>query len=82
MRTRIGIVGAGGRMGRMLIEACLKDEQLVLGAAFDTPGSPAIGKTAGDLVGMASDVVVTDDLLAGLKNIDCLIPVEHPELLP
>ena len=79
MRTRIGIVGAGGRMGRMLIEACLKDEQLVLGAAFDTPGSPAIGKTAGDLVGMTNDVVVTDDLLAGLKNIDCLIDFTRPQ---
>ena len=78
-KTRIGIVGAGGRMGRMLIEACLKDEQLSLGAVFDTPGSPVIGKTAGELVGMASDVVVTDDLAAGLKNIDCLIDFTRPQ---
>jgi len=78
-KTRIGIVGAGGRMGRMLIEACLKDEQLSLGAVFDTPGSPVIGKTAGELVGMASDVVVTDDLATGLKNIDCLIDFTRPQ---
>lgn len=78
-KTRIGIVGAGGRMGRMLIEACLKDEQLALGAVFDTPGSPVIGKTAGELVGMASDVVVTDDLATGLKNIDCLIDFTRPQ---
>ena len=78
-KTRIGIVGAGGRMGRMLIEACLKDEQLSLGAVFDTPNSPMIGKTAGELVGMASDVVVTDDLAAGLKNIDCLIDFTRPQ---
>ena len=77
--TRIGIVGAGGRMGRMLIEACLKDERLSLGAAFDTPGNPVIGKTAGELVGMASDVVVSDDLVAGLKNIDCLIDFTRPQ---
>lgn len=77
--TRIGIVGAGGRMGRMLIEACLKDEQLALGAAFDTPGSLVIGKTAGELVGMASDVIITDDLAAGLKNIDCLIDFTRPQ---
>ncbi|EKE17663.1 MAG: hypothetical protein ACD_10C00329G0002 [uncultured bacterium] len=77
--TRIGIVGAGGRMGRMLIEACLKDEQLSLGAVFDTSGSPVIGKTAGELVGMASDVVVTDDLAAGLKEIDCLIDFTRPQ---
>ena len=78
-KTRIGIVGAGGRMGRMLIEACLKDKQLSLGAVFDTPGSPVIGKTAGELVGMASDVVVTDDLATGLKNIDCLIDFTRPQ---
>lgn len=77
--TRIGIVGAGGRMGRMLIEACLKDEQLSLGAVFDTPGSSVIGKTAGELVGMASDIVVTDDLAAGLKEIDCLIDFTRPQ---
>jgi 4-hydroxy-tetrahydrodipicolinate reductase len=77
--TRIGIVGAGGRMGRMLIEATLKDEQLVLGAAFDVPGSPAIGKTAGELLGIASDVVVSGDVAAGLKDIDCLIDFTRPQ---
>jgi len=77
--TRIGVVGAGGRMGRMLIEAALKDEQLVVGAAFDMPGSPVIGKSAGDLVGMACDVLVTDDVAAGLKNIDCLIDFTRPQ---
>ena len=77
--TRIGVVGASGRMGRMLIEATLKDDLLALGAAFDLPGSPAIGKSAGELVGMASDVLVTDDVEAGLKRIDCLIDFTRPE---
>lgn len=77
--TRIGIVGAGGRMGRMLIESTLKDNQVVLGAVFDVPGSSAIGKTAGELVGMSSDVVVTDDVAAGLKHIDCLIDFTRPQ---
>lgn len=77
--TRIGIVGAGGRMGRMLIEAILKGEGVVLGAAFDVPGSPAIGKNAGELVGMASDVLVTDDVAAGLKLIDVLIDFTRPQ---
>ncbi|MDD2663661.1 MAG: 4-hydroxy-tetrahydrodipicolinate reductase [Dechloromonas sp.] len=78
-KTRIGIVGAGGRMGRMLIESTLKDDQVVLGAAFDVLGSPAIGKTAGELVGMACDVIVTDDVAAGLKNVDCLIDFTRPQ---
>ncbi len=66
-------------MGRMLIEAILKGEGVVLGAAFDVPGSPAIGKNAGELVGMASDVLVTDDVAAGLKLIDVLIDFTRPQ---
>lgn len=78
-KTRIGIVGAGGRMGRMLIEATLKDERLSLGAAFDLPGSPILGKTAGELVGQPCDVVVTADLAEGLKAVDCLIDFTRPQ---
>lgn len=76
---RIGIVGASGRMGRMLIEAVLKDERVALGAAFDLPGSPAVGKNAGELVGMATSVLVSDDLVGGLAAIDCLIDFTRPE---
>ncbi|WP_234087457.1 4-hydroxy-tetrahydrodipicolinate reductase [Azonexus sp. R2A61] len=77
--TRIGIVGAGGRMGRMLIEATLKAEGVALGAVFDQPGNPTIGTRAGALVGLPSDVRVTDDLEAGLAQIDCLIDFTRPE---
>ena len=77
--SRIGVVGAGGRMGRMLIEATLRDERLALGAAFDVPGSPAIGKNAGELVGLPSAVVVSDDLAGGLGSIDCLIDFTRPQ---
>lgn len=77
--TRIGIVGAGGRMGRMLIEAVLKGEGVLLGAAFDVPGSPAIGKNAGELVGLPADVLITDDVAAGLKQIDVLIDFTRPQ---
>ncbi|MBV2191750.1 MAG: 4-hydroxy-tetrahydrodipicolinate reductase [Azonexus sp.] len=77
--TRIGVVGAGGRMGRMLIEAVLKGEGVVLGAAFDVPGSPAIGKNAGELVGLPADVLITDDVAAGLKQIDVLIDFTRPQ---
>lgn len=78
-KTRIGIVGAGGRMGRMLLEAVLKDDQVLLGAAFDVSGSPAVGKTVGELLGVASTIVVSDDVAAGLVNIDCLIDFTRPQ---
>lgn len=48
---KIAIVGASGRMGRMLIESALKDAAVELVAAIDQPGTAAIGKDAGELVG-------------------------------
>lgn len=79
-KNRIGIVGASGRMGRMLIEATLKDERARLVAAFDLPGSPALGRDAAELAGLpASGVLVSDDVAAGLQNCDCLIDFTRPE---
>ena len=76
---KIAVVGAHGRMGRMLIEATLKDEHATLVAAFDRAGSPAIGKTAGELVGMPCDVVVSDDFAGQIGKADCLIDFTRPE---
>jgi 4-hydroxy-tetrahydrodipicolinate reductase len=76
---RIGIVGASGRMGRMLIEATLKDGEAMLAGAFDLPGSAFVGRNAGELVGLSSDVLISDDLEAGLAHCDCLIDFTRPE---
>jgi len=51
---KIAIAGAGGRMGRTLIDAVLADRGLSLAAAFDVPGSPAVGQQAGN-IRIASD---------------------------
>jgi 4-hydroxy-tetrahydrodipicolinate reductase len=66
-------------MGRMLIEATLKDEGTTLGAAFDLPDSTFLGKDAGELVGMPCGVPVTSDVAAGLANCDCLIDFTRPQ---
>jgi 4-hydroxy-tetrahydrodipicolinate reductase len=78
-KLRIAVAGASGRMGRMLIEATLNDDEVVLGAAFDRPGSPVVGKSAGDLVGLPSGVVVLDSAEEALKQADCLIDFTRPE---
>ena len=46
---KIAIAGAGGRMGRTLIEAVLAERGLSLAAAFDVPGSPALGQEVGNI---------------------------------
>ncbi|NMG46678.1 4-hydroxy-tetrahydrodipicolinate reductase [Azoarcus communis] len=77
--VRVAIAGASGRMGRMLIEAALKDEGIVLAAAFDRPGSAFIGRDAGEMAGVASGVSIVDDAATALAAADCLIDFTRPE---
>jgi 4-hydroxy-tetrahydrodipicolinate reductase len=77
-QVRIAVAGASGRMGKMLIEATLKDADAELVAALDIPGSPAIGRTAGELVGLSCDVRVTSDAEVALRGADCLIDFTRP----
>ncbi len=76
---KIAIAGAGGRMGRMLIDAVLASADCRLAAALDRPGSPAIGQDAGAFAGRATGVIVTDDLRRGLSAAEVLIDFTRPE---
>jgi 4-hydroxy-tetrahydrodipicolinate reductase len=61
---KIAIAGAGGRMGRTLIEAVLADRGLSLAGAFDVPGSPAIGQQAGNIrIGSDPSTAAAADVL-------------------
>ena len=51
---KIGVLGAAGRMGRMLIREVAEGSSLVLIAATDVPGSAAIGIDAGIVAGLPS----------------------------
>ncbi len=76
---KIAIAGAGGRMGRMLIDAVLASPDCRLAAALDQPGSPAIGRDAGSPAGHSAGVAVTDNLRRGLAAADVLIDFTRPE---
>ncbi len=75
----IAITGAGGRMGRMLVEAVLASTDCRLSGALDTPASPNLGQDAGAFAGRATGVKVTADLRAGLAGADVLIDFTRPE---
>lgn len=65
------VAGAGGRMGRALIDAVLADGELSLVAALDVKGSSALGQPVGD-------IKVTSDLGA-IDKADVLIDFTRPE---
>ncbi|WP_269498162.1 4-hydroxy-tetrahydrodipicolinate reductase [Castellaniella sp. S9] len=75
---RIAIAGAGGRMGRMLIEAVLDTADLRLTVALERPGAASLGEDAGAFLGRDTGVRTTDDLDA-LAGADCLIDFTRPE---
>ncbi|MDR1367367.1 MAG: 4-hydroxy-tetrahydrodipicolinate reductase [Candidatus Accumulibacter sp.] len=76
---KIAIVGAGGRMGKTLIETLLEDGGLLLAAAIDQPGSLEKGKDAGESFGKPCGVFVTDDADAGIEKAGCLIDFTRPQ---
>ncbi|MGE0875984.1 MAG: 4-hydroxy-tetrahydrodipicolinate reductase [Burkholderiales bacterium] len=68
---KVAIAGAGGRMGRTLIDCVLADKSLELAAALDAPGSAALGHGAGPVK------VVSD--LGALAATDVLVDFTRPE---
>jgi 4-hydroxy-tetrahydrodipicolinate reductase len=69
---KVAIAGAGGKMGRALIEAVQADGSITLGAALDVAGSAALGTKIGN-------VTVGSDLQAALSASDLLIDFTRPE---
>jgi 4-hydroxy-tetrahydrodipicolinate reductase len=73
------IAGAGGRMGRALVEVVLKSEDFRLAAALEAPGSPFVGRDAGELVGHPCGVKIASDIAKAVAAADCLIDFTRPE---
>ena len=69
---RVAVNGAGGRMGKTLVEAIRETEGLTLTAAFEHPDSPAVG-TEVDGVPIGSDVAADADAF------DILIDFTEPD---
>jgi len=76
---RVAVAGASGRMGRMLIEAVLGSSDARLVGALDMPGSPALGRDAGDFLGRSTGVPITASLESGLEQAEFLIDFTRPE---
>ena len=75
----IGIVGCGGRMGRMLIQTVLETPGGTLAGGTEQPGSPFIGQDLGLLVGNDSvGAMVMDDARALFEASDVVIDFTVP----
>lgn len=77
---RLVVVGAAGRMGRVLIRTVTEMPGAVVAAAIERPGAAEIGADAGQLAGLAPlGVAVTDDPKAAFDAADGVLDFTIPD---
>jgi 4-hydroxy-tetrahydrodipicolinate reductase len=77
--VKIGIVGAAGRMGQMLVRQVTATAGCRVVGATEGPGSPALGKDAGALAGVGDlGVAITEDPATMIANVDVVIDFTVP----
>ena len=78
--TTIAITGAGGRMGKTLLEAANETDGLTVSAAIERAGSSLVGVDAGELAGIGKLNVTVVDNVAEAPAFDVLIDFTRPEV--
>ena len=73
---KIGITGAGGRMGKSLVRACQMHQGVRLVSATVRPGSPLAGMDAGEVAGIPATGVPATEALA--EDLDVVIDFTAP----
>lgn len=77
---KIGVVGAGGRMGQMLVRNVTESEGTRLVAAIERPGSPVLGRDAGEVAGVGHlGVSIGDDAAAMFHEADAVLEFSAPD---
>jgi 4-hydroxy-tetrahydrodipicolinate reductase len=76
---RIGVVGCGGRMGRMLVHAVLTTDGVSLAGGVEQPGHEAVGRDIAEMAGgTASGSRVETDPALLFENSDVVIDFTSP----
>ena len=77
--TKIGIVGCDGRMGRMLVREVLGTAGVLLAGGVERPGSDAVGRDLGELVGLPrTGLVVGTDAGVLFETADAVMDFTTP----
>jgi 4-hydroxy-tetrahydrodipicolinate reductase len=77
---KIGIVGCNGRMGQMLVREVLDTEGVALAGGTERPGSAAVGRDLGELIGRGRNgLCVGADAKTLFESADAVIDFTAPE---
>ena len=82
MKIKVAVMGAAGRMGRMITQVVLQDDKCQLVGATVSPNSEFNGTDAGLLIASAPTavgVIATSDTQSALKDADLIIDFTTPE---
>ncbi|EPE99857.1 dihydrodipicolinate reductase [Rhizobium grahamii CCGE 502] len=76
---KLVVVGAAGRMGQTLIRLIHAIDGVTLHAAVERPGSPFLGKDAGEIAGLGPNgVIIGDDPLAAFLHAEGVLDFTAP----
>jgi 4-hydroxy-tetrahydrodipicolinate reductase len=77
--TRMGVVGCGGRMGRMLVAQIAASERCALAGGCTRPGSGYVNQDIGELAGVGRlGIAVGDDAEKLIRDSDVVIDFTTP----
>jgi 4-hydroxy-tetrahydrodipicolinate reductase len=80
MTIRIGVIGCGGRMGRLLLRTVLEDRDCRLSGGVEQARSAEVGQDLGRLVGLEPiGLKATGDARALVEESDAVIEFTSPE---
>ena len=78
---KVIVAGPAGRMGGRIIHMLEGAQDIVLAAAFEKAGHPAVGKDVGEVVGLPKkNIKIAGSLKEVLNAGDVLIDFTHPEV--
>jgi len=78
-KTRVGVVGCSGRMGRMILRTLASIPECTMAGGSEAPGSVAVGEDIGVLAGLGTlGIPVGDDAAALFARCDAIIDFTTP----
>ncbi len=76
----VGVAGAGGKMGSLIVRLVVESGDLQLAGALEVPGHPGVGRDAGELAGKGTTGVrITDGVGQAFDGCTCIVDFTFPD---
>lgn len=77
--TKIGVVGAAGRMGALIARGVVESDDLELTGALEVEGHPMIGRDVGDVIAkLPLGIAISSDMTEAFADCEVIIDFSSP----